>query len=93
MLGIKQGKPSHVRDITAGLGACVTSMNNCCTSKRLQLNTKKTEMMWFGSATNLKKITIADKDILIGSDIISPSTVVRHLGVFSDFEELYERTR
>ena len=42
--------------------------------------------MWFGSATNLKKISSVDKDILVGSDIISPSPVVRDLGVFFDSE-------
>jgi hypothetical protein len=72
--------------ITDGLGACVTSVNKWCASKRLQLNTKKTEVMWFGSATNLRKIPSADKDILVGSDIISPSNVVRDLGVFFDSE-------
>jgi len=72
--------------VTAGLGACVTSVDNWCASKRLQLNTKKTEVMWFGSATNLKKISSVDKDILVGSDIISPSPVVRDLGVFFDSE-------
>ena len=86
MQGIKHSKPSNVRDVTAGLGACVTSVNNWCASKRLQLNTKKTEVMWFGSATNLKKISSVDKDILVGSDIISPSPVVRDLGVFFDSE-------
>jgi hypothetical protein len=86
MQGIKHSKLSNVRDVTAGLGACVTSVNNWCASKRLQLNTKKTEVMWFGSATNLGKISSADKDVHVGSDIISPSPVVRDLGVFFDSE-------
>ena len=42
--------------------------------------------MWFGLATNLKKITSADQDILVGSDIISRSAVVGDLGVFFDSE-------
>ena len=86
MQGIRHSKLSNVRDVTDGLGACVTSVNKWCASKRLQLNTKKTEVMWFGSATNLRKIPSAVKDILVGSDIISPSTVVRDLGVFFDSE-------
>jgi len=86
MQGVKHSKPSNVRDVTAGLGACVTSVNNRCASKRLRLNTKKTEVMWFGSAINLRKISSVDKDILVGSDIISPSSVVRDLGVFFDSE-------
>jgi hypothetical protein len=37
------------------------AVNDWCASKRLQLNTKKTEVMWFGSATNLGKLSPADK--------------------------------
>jgi len=64
----------------------VTSVNNWCASKRLQLNTRKTKAMWFVSATNLRKISSVDKDILVKSDIISPSSVVRDLVVFFNSE-------
>jgi len=64
----------------------VTSVNNWCALKRLQLNTEKTEMIWFGSAANLRKISSVDKDILVGSSIMSPSSVVRDLEVFFDSE-------
>ena len=43
----RQCKPSGVREMTAGLGVCVTAVSDWCASKRLQLNTKKTEVMWF----------------------------------------------
>lgn len=79
-------KPSGVREMTAGLGVCVTAVSDWCASKRLQLNTKKTEVMWFGSATNLRKLSSADKQIQVGPDSISPSLVVRDLGVFFDSE-------
>jgi len=72
--------------MTAGLGVCVTAVSDWCASKRLQLNTKKTEVMWFGSATNLRKLSSADKQIQVGPDSISPSLVVRDLGVFFDSE-------
>jgi len=84
MQGIMHCKPSNVCDVTAGLGACVTSVNNCCALNRLQMNTTKTEVIWLGSATNLRKISSVNKDILIGFDIISPSPVVRDIGVFFD---------
>jgi len=86
MQGIKYSKPSNVCHVTAGLRALVsvTSVKNWCVSKRLQLNTKKTEVMWHGPATNLRKISSVDKDLLVGSDIISPD--VRDLGVFFDSE-------
>lgn len=86
MQGTKHSKPSKVHEVTAELGACVTNVNNWCASKRLQLNTKKTEVMWFGSATNLGRLSSADKLIQVGADTISPSSVVRDLGVFFDSE-------
>ena len=49
MQGIKQGKPSNVRDITAGLGARVSSVNNLCASKRLQLKENRSDVVWFGN--------------------------------------------
>lgn len=86
MQGIKYSKPSSVHEVTAGLGAFATTVNDWCASKRLQLNTKKTEVMWFGSATNLRKLSLADKLIQVGPDTISPSAIVRDLGVFFDSE-------
>jgi len=76
MQGTRNSKPSKVHELTAGLEACVTAVNDWCASKRLQLNTNKTEVMWFGSATNL---SAAEKLIKIGPDTILPSAVVRDL--------------
>jgi len=47
--------------MTAGLGECVTAVNDWYTSKYLQLNMNKTKVMWFGSATNLSKLSSVDK--------------------------------
>jgi len=86
MQGTKCSNPSRVHELTADLGVCATAVNNWCASKRLQLNTKKTEVMWFGSAINLKKLSPSDKLIQVGPDTISPSTLVRDLGVHFDSE-------
>jgi len=51
-----------------------------------QLNTNKTEVMWFGLATNLSKLSAAEKLIKIGPDTILPYAVVRDLGVYFDSE-------
>ena len=71
----------------------VTSLQNCigdiqdwCNSRRLQLNPTKTELIWFGSRTNLKKIADLDLNLYIGPAIIKPVTVVRDLGVYLDSE-------
>jgi len=62
------------------------AVNDWCASKRLQLNTNKTEVMWFGSATNLSKLSAAEKLIMIRPDTILPSADVRDLGVYFDSE-------
>jgi hypothetical protein len=74
MQGIRHGKPSNVRDVTVELGACIADVNSWCASKRLQLNTKKTEVLWFA----------VEKVIQVGPHIKTPSTVVCDLGVFFD---------
>ena len=53
---------------------------------RLQINPTKTELIWFGSQTNLKKIADLDLNLYIGLDIIKPVNVVRDLGVYVDSE-------
>jgi len=60
MQGTRHSKPSKVHEVTAGLEAFVTAVNDWCASKRLQLNTNKTEVMWFGSATNLSMLSAAE---------------------------------
>ena len=57
-----------------------------CNSRRLQLNPTKTELIWFGSKTNLKKIADLNLNLYIGLDIIKPVNVVRDLGVYMDSE-------
>jgi len=59
MQGIKHSKAVQRSWRHCWVWACVTSLNNWCASKRLQLNTKKTEVMWFGSATNLSTKTFS----------------------------------
>ena len=53
---------------------------------RLQLNPAKTELIWFGSKANLKKMADLDLNLYIGADVTKPVSVVRDLGVFLDSE-------
>ena len=50
------------------------------------MNSSKTEVMWFGSANNLAKLTPSDCDmrLQVGDDVIEPVTAVRNLGVMFD---------
>lgn len=52
----------------------------------MQLNARKTELQWFGSRTNLRKLAAADLTLSVGDDVIKPVTVVRDLGVHLDPE-------
>ena len=55
-----------------------------CSSRRLQLNPEKTELIWFGSAANLSRLENASLDIHVGQVTIKPVDVVRDLGVMLD---------
>ena len=76
----------HPETIIVALQDTVTVVKEWCSSKGLQFNANKTEMLWCGTATNLQKLSPADKSILIGSTVIEPVPVVRDLGVYFDSE-------
>jgi len=50
------------------------------------LNALKTELQWFGSRVNLRKLSSADLTLSVGNDVIQLVTVVRDLGVYLDNE-------
>ena len=57
-----------------------------CAAKRLQLNADKTEILWFGSAVNLRKLSAYELNIRVGQSVVKPVTTVRNLGVLIDGE-------
>jgi hypothetical protein len=65
---------------------CITDVRDWCASRRLQLNALKTKLLWFGSRSNLRKLSSADLKLQIGDDVIEPALVVRDLGVCLDAE-------
>jgi hypothetical protein len=80
------GKPRDVAVIRHRLGDCADHLKSCCASRRLQLNGDKSEIIWFGSHTNLRALAGKDLTLPIGSDVIQPHSVVRDLGVWLDSE-------
>ena len=66
------------------LQECAVAVSDWCRSKRLQLNAKKTECMFFSTAINLQKIPTARKRFSIENDVVEPVNVVRNLGVLFD---------
>ena len=68
------------------LSRCILDVRDWCASRRLQLNANKTELIWFGSAANLKKLSTMNLTLSVDNDVISPVEVVRDLGVYLDAE-------
>ena len=65
---------------------CVESVHVWCTSKRLQLNPTKSEIIWFGSRTSLHHLQGVDLSLHICADIIAPLSIVCDLDVLLDSE-------
>ena len=59
MQGTQHAKPSQVSNVSAEIGSCVSSVNDWCT---MHIKTTpveyydSSEVMWYGSKTNLDKL-------------------------------------
>ena len=65
MQGHKNSQHQNASMVVASLQDCVIASSKWCSSKRLQLNAKKTELLWFGSVTELRKV---DPALTVGTD-------------------------
>jgi len=61
-------------------------MSHSGAPRRLQLNADKTEVIWFGSRANLRKLANHDCSVCVGLESIQPATVVRDLDAYLDAE-------
>ena len=52
----------------------------------MQLNTEKTDFIWFGLRANLKKLANRDCSFQAGAETIQPSAALRNIGVLFDSE-------
>jgi len=68
------------------LQQCIETIHGWCSSRRLQLNPSKTEVMWFCTKTSLKKIENKDLKLHVGNDVIGFASSVCDLGVIMDTE-------
>jgi len=66
--------------------SCITDVGDWCSSRRLQLNETKTELIWFGSKKILGKVPESELNLTVSSNIIQPVKLVRDLGVQLDTE-------
>ena len=71
---------------SAILTNCIHDITNWCSSRRLQLNGAKTELIWFGSRHTLQNVNHEDLKLQLGSAVTEPDRVVRDLGVLLDDE-------
>jgi len=65
---------------------CIHDINSWCSSRRLQLNGEKTELIWFGSRHTLQNVNYKDPTLQLGSTVIEPARVLCDLGLLLDDE-------
>jgi len=70
--------------VCRALEQCVHDVPVWCSSRRLQLNPTKTELIWFGSELNLDRIATTDVSVRVGDTIIQPCDRDGDLGVILD---------
>ena len=61
-------------------------ISSWCSSRRQQLNSEKTELIWFGSRHTLQNVNHEDLTLQLGSTIIEPARIECDLGVLLDDE-------
>lgn len=74
-------KPARVQ-----LQNCIESIRQWYSTRRLQFNASKTELIWFGTRYRLGKLEDIDISLQTSTDVIKPVKVVRDLGVLFDDE-------
>jgi len=77
-------QPREVAAVRRRLADCIVDLQAWCASRRLQLNTSKTELIWFGSQAALRQSSPADRTLSINDVVLQPAGVVRDLGVLLD---------
>jgi len=77
---------NNVASTIQTLQQCIEAIHKWSSSRRLQLNLPKTEVIWFGTTHSLKKMESLDLSLRVGNDIVTPATVVCDMGVLVDSE-------
>jgi len=81
-------KPGLASTRLTSLAACFSDLSNWCTcaSRRLQLNAAKTDLIWFGSRSTLRRLTGDNNSLSNGSLVVKSVETVRDFGVLLDSE-------
>ena len=72
--------PRTAAQLQERVTACIADVATWMKSNRLQLNTAKTEVIWFASAR--RQHQIPEAPITVGQDAVAPVNSVRDLGIF-----------
>ena len=65
---------------------CIIELQSWCSSCHLQLNVTKTELIWFGSCTTLRRGLLNGPSLTTGFAVIQAINIIRYLGVLLDRE-------
>jgi len=79
-------RPNDIKNVQFRVRDCTNEVTHWCKSRRLQLNSEKTEAIWVGSLSNLTKLSGADRSLTVSSTTNQPTSVVRDLGILLDDE-------
>jgi len=74
--------PGNTVQLVARVTACIDDVAAWMRSNRLQLNTDKTEIIWCSSPRRQHQIPTTP--LAVGSDLVTPVSSVRDLGIFID---------
>ena len=75
-------RPGDNGQLQSRVSMCVDDVGLWMRSNRLQLNTVKTEVLWFSSVR--RQHQIPDDLLMVGLDLVPPVRSVRDLGIFLD---------
>ena len=81
---LTSSSPQELNKILRQTEKIISEIQLWYSSKSLQLNADKTEVLLFGTNSRLSRIQISDYTLNIGDSSIKFSPVVRDLGVFLD---------
>jgi len=74
--------PLSTDQLQSSISACIDNVAGWMASNRLQLNASKTEIMWCSSVRRQSQRPTSQ--VRVCNDLITPSTVVRDLGIYLD---------
>ena len=75
-------RPSAYPELQMRISTCIDDVAEWMRSNRLQLNSTKTEILW--SATSRRLHQLPQTPLRVGTDFVTPSVVVRDLGILLD---------